>query len=105
MKGRIVLSKKFVFNSNKEKDKVNFFECKKEKNNQNFIFGSHIELFANKEITVEGCMGVSEYREDYMKLKLNKGMLILCGKSFDILFFENELINIKGVISSIEFCI
>jgi sporulation protein YqfC len=48
-------------------------------------------------------MGVYEYRDTYLKLKLNKGAVIICGSDFDITQFENRLITIKGIISSVEF--
>lgn len=66
--------------------------------------GPHTEIFGNSRINIDGCFGVAEYRDTYIKLRLNKGMLILCGSGFDIVFFENRLITVKGKISSVEFC-
>lgn len=67
------------------------------------ISGAHIEIFGNRKISIDGCMGVYEYRDTYLKLKLPKGVIILCGSGFDIIYFENRLITIKGNISSVEF--
>ena len=50
-------------------------------------------------------MGVFEYRDTYLKLKLNKGAVIICGSGFDITYFENRLITVKGKISSVEFSV
>lgn len=69
------------------------------------IKGPHIELFSNREITVDGCCGVFEYAENYIKLNLGRGALILCGTDFDIVLFENRTITVKGSISSVEFCV
>lgn len=91
--------------SKKAKRRINFFECKEDILQRDFIRGAHIELFSNREITVEGCTGVLEYSNDYIKLNLGKGALILCGQSLDVLFFENDTITVRGKISSIEFCI
>lgn len=69
-----------------------------------FLSGPHTEIFGNSRINIEGCLGVAEYRDTYIKLRLNKGTLILCGNGFDIVFFENKVITVKGKISSVEFC-
>lgn len=66
---------------------------------------SHIEIIGNNRLSLEGCFGVLEYNDSYMKLKLCKGSLIIWGSGFDILLFENRLITVKGKISSIEFCV
>ena len=63
----------------------------------------HIEICGSEEIEIDGCEGVYEYNSDYLKLRLKKGALIICGQNFDILTFENRLITIKGKISTIEF--
>ena len=39
------------------------------------------------------------------KLKLNKGNVIICGCGFDIVHFENQLITVKGKITSLEFSV
>lgn len=69
------------------------------------ITGPHTEILGNSKITVDGCLGVFEYTESYIKLRLTKGALILCGNNFDIALFEDSLITIKGKISSVEFCL
>ena len=99
------MSQKFRFISNRKKQGINFFENKSEKNKENLILGSHIELLSNQEVTIEGCKAVLEYKDNYIKLKLNKGMVIICGNCFDIVLYDKELITVKGVISAVEFCI
>ena len=69
------------------------------------LSGSHTEIFGNNRINIEGCLSVLEYRDTYIKLRLSKGTLILCGSGFDIVFYENKLITVKGKISSVEFCV
>ncbi len=64
---------------------------------------SHIEIFGNGKINVDGCLGVYEYKDTYLKLRLIKGALILCGSGFNIVYFENRLISISGKISAVEF--
>ncbi len=92
--------KKFKFKSSKEKQKIKFLsDC------SNMLIGTHIEMFSNKEINIEGCEKILEYTDDHIKLKLSKGMLLLFGEEFDIETFEGSIIVIKGNISSIEFCV
>lgn len=98
------MSKKFKFKSEKPKEKWRIFNCSDIGEEAQRV-KAHIELFGNKEITVEGCIGVFEYSETYLKLKLQKGALIVCGTNFDISAFEGTTITVKGKMSSIEFCI
>ncbi len=99
------MSKKFKFKSEKPKEKWQIFGCSDSGAQAQRFKGPHIELFGNREITVEGCMGVFEYSDTYLKLKLPKGALILCGCNFDIVAFEGTTITVRGNMSSLEFCI
>ena len=99
------MSKKFKFKSEKPREKWRIFNCYDIEEQANLIKAPRIELFGNKEITVEGCLGVLEYSDTYLKLKLPKGSLIVCGKNFDISAFEGTTITVKGSMSSLEFCI
>lgn len=95
---------KFKFISNKKKDKFNIFNIKEDLVNANTVKGIRIEILSNKNITVEGIKGVFDYKDDYIKLKLKKGYLIICGRNFFITYYENETITVSGIISNIEFC-
>lgn len=99
------MSKKFKFKSEKPKPKWKLFGCSDDIIDKNLVKGPHIELFGNREIVLEGCTGVFEYSDTYLKLKLSKGALILCGCGFDIVSFEGSTIIVKGRISSLEFCV
>ena len=67
------------------------------------IGSARIEICGNTRITIDGCFGVYEYRDTYLRLRLTKGTVILCGIGFNIVFFENRQITVKGKISSVEF--
>lgn len=99
------MSRKFIFSTKKEKKRLNFFECGEDFIDSQMVKGAHIEMFFNKKIIVDGCHGVFEYSNEFMRLNLGKGSLMLFGKDFDILAFEDKVITIKGEISSIEFCV
>lgn len=99
------MAKKLKIESSKKKNKWNLLSCGDDFIDKDMIMGPHIEIFGNNKISVEGCLGVFEYTDTYLKLKLQRGALILCGSGFDIVFFEEKLITVKGKISSIEFCV
>ena len=98
------MSKKYKIEQNHKKVKWNLTATDKPQN-PNFLSSSRIELIGNNILTLEGCHGVIEYTDTYIKLKLSKGSIILCGNRFDITLFENKLISIKGNFSSVEFCV
>jgi len=90
---------KYRFISSKPKEKINFLSEK------DFVIdGTRIEVFSNREIIVEGCLGVFEFSDTLIRINLKRGSIIVSGKSFDINGFEEETITIKGIINSIEFC-
>ncbi len=83
----------------KKKEKWNFLGT-------NEILGDYrIEFSANKVFFLDGCQTVEEYSEDYVKIKLNKGFLFLCGRDLNITNFENQNITIKGEFSTLEFSV
>lgn len=98
------MAERLKIEKSKQKSKWNIFAIENINKTQ-MIIGPRTEIIGNQSITVEGCLGVLEYKSSYIKLRLSKGALILCGSKFDITFFENRLITVKGEISSIEFCI
>lgn len=99
------LARRFIFPSNKNKHKLNLFENPDDFYDNEIIKGAQIQLFSNRRIIVDGCHGVFEYADDFIRLSLGKGSLLLFGKDFDILAFEGRLITVKGNITSIEFCV
>ncbi len=98
------MAKKLNFEKSKKRvswnlaPKSDFIDC-------DILSSFHIEIFGSEKIEVDGCMGVYEYTGDYLKLRLKKGAVVVCGSDFDILTFENKKITAKGKIKSIEFCV
>ena len=99
------MSEKFKIKSEKAKQKWKLFHYTDKFLDKDMVKGPHLEIFGNSEIFLEGCMGVFEYSDTYLKIKLAKGSLIICGSMFDIVSFENSTITVKGKISSVEFCV
>lgn len=95
---------KFKFKS-KKKDKFNLIKDSNEILSKEFLNGAHIEIFSNKKLIIDGCYGIEDYQNNYIKLKIKKGYISLTGNDFLILSFENEKIDIKGNFFNIEFCL
>ncbi len=98
------MGKKLKIEKCKKREKWNILNCNKVFENE-MLASPYIEAFGNEKITIDGCKGVYEYKDTHIKLKLAKGSLILCGSNFDIVYYEGDIINIKGKITSVEFCV
>ena len=97
------MGRKLKIEKEKKKEKWHIFGDSL--TSKEFISGPYTEIMGNSKISIDGCLGVFEYKDTYLKLRLQKGSLILCGSGFDIVFFEDKLITVKGKISSVEFCV
>ena len=95
---------KFMFKS-KKKNKFNFIKDQDEILSNELLCGAHTEIFSNKKLIIEGCYGIVDYQENYIKLKLKKGFLTLSGTNFLISYFDEEKIDINGNILTVEFCL
>lgn len=98
------MSEKFKFKSNKKKEKWQLFKYADECINTDILRLPDIYLKGNTGVTVEGCKGVFEYTDTYIKLNLIKGSFIILGNKLSINSFEQEKIVIAGRITSVEFC-
>ena len=99
------MGKKLKIERSEKSTKWNLFKMDSAILDNDLIKGPHIELFYNNQAVLEGCIGVYEYNDTYLKLRLSKGALILNGEAFDILTFEDKTITVKGKINSLEFCL
>ena len=64
------------------------------------IIKGNIELFGNKQIIVDGCKGVIDYNEDFLKLDLGKIVLKVTGRNLIIDSYIYEQVDLKGEIVS-----
>ena len=97
------MAKKIKIEKGKKREKLNLFGSEKVFSGD-IMNGAHTEIFSNCRIVIEGCLGVYEYNDCYLKLKLTKGALIVSGRDFDISTFEMGTITVNGKITSLEFC-
>ncbi|MCI8497560.1 MAG: sporulation protein YqfC [Clostridiales bacterium] len=63
----------------------------------------HIELLGNREITVDGCRGILEYDDGFIRLNLGKTVLRLTGRDLVITALSDHTAVIEGYVLSIEF--
>ena len=90
--------KEFKYISNKKKSKPILFT-----NEEDRISDTRIEISDNDLFFLEGCLGVEDYKGDYIKLKIKKGYIDIYGRDLNILYFENKEIKILGFINTIEY--
>ena len=88
----------------KKSEKWNLFSLNADDNKKTTATSPNIEITGNREIVVDGCEGVFEYSDNYIKIKIKKGVLILYGSDLNIVCFENSLITLNGKIDTLEFC-
>lgn len=64
---------------------------------------SQIVLSGNQEAVLDGCQGVIEYEDDFIKLKIGKQMVKFSGLNLQIKCMTGENVIIDGTILSVEF--
>ncbi len=99
------MAKKLKIEKSNKKEKWNIFKTSVGELEKTILSGPRIEIFSNNQMILEGCLGIYEYNENYLKLRLSQGALVLEGENFDIVSFEEKTIVIKGKFSSLEFCV
>ncbi|MCI8622508.1 MAG: hypothetical protein HFG26_02455 [Provencibacterium sp.] len=64
---------------------------------------TQIQLIANREALVDGCKGVIEYNEDYIRLNLGNMAVRFCGRGLQLRSMSEESVIIDGFIQSVEY--
>ncbi len=62
-----------------------------------------IELFGNKQITVEGCKGILEYSDSLISLSCAKYAVLVSGEGLELRNMSENTCMITGIFSSITF--
>ena len=96
---------KFKFTTDKKRKSLNIFRYNDAVDSVKKISGAKIEMFSNREITVDGCRGIAEYSDVCAKIRITGGSMIISGKNLDIPIFDGPLITVTGTIETIEFCV
>ena len=92
----------FRFTSNKD-NKLRLLKCARPDENVRSMGKTHIEIFSNKEIDLEGCKGIDEFKNDYVKIKTAEGYITVFGEALDIPVFDGSFITVTGKIDSVDF--
>ncbi len=87
----------------KKRSKWRLFRFSGDNSSTEILGSAHLEIFGNSKISIDGCLGVYEYKDTYIKLRIYKGAVIICGSGLNIVYFENRLITICGKICDVEF--
>ena len=64
---------------------------------------NHIELFGNREATVNQCEGILEYSEERIKLNIGKNTILFCGSDLCMKEYGSSQAVLSGNIMTIEF--
>ena len=81
------MGKKLKIESSKKREKLKLFSTTEF---SSALEGSRIEMFSNNEAIIEGCLGVYEYNENYLKLRISSGVLVIVGEEFNIVSFGDK---------------
>ncbi len=96
---------KFRFKTNSENKKLKIFRCANVIEGSKRISGARIEMLSNKELSLDGCRGILEYNDVYVRLKIIDGEITVVGTSLDIPVYDGPQITVTGCIKSIEFSV
>lgn len=82
--------------------------ARKKKERKNVIPDLHlneakIEMLSNREIIVDGCKGVIEYGENFIKLNIGELTLDVVGQDLIIESFDGGVAIIRGRFAEINF--
>lgn len=64
---------------------------------------TRIEIIGNSKIIIEGCYGILEYSDEFIKVNMPKGFLQITGLKLEICVMQERSITVEGIIAAIEF--
>ena len=94
---------KFRFKTNGEKNKLKIFRYEKASESRKKLLTPQIEMLSNKELNLDGCKGIIEYNDVYIRIKVSGGEITVTGDALNIPVFEGAAITVSGKIKSVEF--
>lgn len=98
------MSKKIKLSRPKIKSKLKLFNTAFQLSNDPFSKLAQITLKGDKEAIIDGCYGIIEYSDCFIKVNIGNGNLKLIGCDFSISDYSEHNITVCGIIKSIEFC-
>lgn len=79
------------------KDRVRLFEAIPD------ISGAVINICGANEVSVDGCSGIMDCYDDFIKIKTCDGTVTFMGNELSIEAYYDSGVRIKGKLSSVEF--
>lgn len=75
-------------------------------NKGKFNFGVELEMeiLSNREVVIDGCKGVAEFDENFIKINAPKGAVTFFGADIEIKSYTECGLIIVGRFERIEFC-
>ncbi len=67
------------------------------------IYDAHIEMFGSRQILIEGCRGLLEYRENIIRVALYKKTLTVTGTNLHLENMTEDSITVCGTIDGTIF--
>jgi sporulation protein YqfC len=89
------------FNTKKQKEKIKLFGF----DELNVITAPIIRSVGNKEVSVDGCRGVTDYYENLIKLSISGGFITFSGSGLKILSLTDTSALIQGTFEGLEFLV
>ena len=63
----------------------------------------YLQFTSNREVTLDGCKGILEYRSEVIRVNTNKMVVAFNGRGLNIKCLTNTSVVITGYITSDEF--
>lgn len=98
------MSKRIRLGKRQIKNKISLFSKAVDFPIDAFGKGANITLFSNKEAVIDGCYGIIEYSDCFIKLSIGNQIIAFTGCDFDVSDYTDYSITIRGVIKGLEFC-
>lgn len=67
------------------------------------VTGGNIELYGNREVIVDGCLCIEDYRSDLIQLDFGEKRLRVKGEHLTVVSYAFGQVDVKGEIISLEF--
>ncbi len=68
-----------------------------------FVSQSHMELFGQKELVIEGAKGILEYNDEAVRIRVKERCVLIQGQRLRVDMFLENVIVVRGSFSSIAF--
>ncbi len=69
------------------------------------LSGPIIRICSNKEVSIDGCKGVIDYREEFIKLRIAGGSVTFSGSGLTMTAFTESSAVISGKLQNVEFSV